>query len=42
MTNVTLTSPGPLRDAAYRIAGLWTIAARDMADRELLEELTPR
>lgn len=41
MTNVTLTSPGPLRDVVYRIAGLWTIAARDMAERELLAEVAP-
>ncbi len=41
MTNVTLTNPGPLREAVYSMAGLWTIAARDMAERELLEALAP-
>ena len=35
MTNVTLSDPGPLRQAVYRMAGLWTIAARERAQREL-------
>jgi CubicO group peptidase (beta-lactamase class C family) len=39
MTNATLSDPGPLREVVYRMAGLWTIVARERAERELVREL---
>jgi CubicO group peptidase (beta-lactamase class C family) len=40
MTNVTLSDPRPLRDLVYRMAGLWTIVARERSERALIQELS--